>query len=127
MNTSQPGNLIKGTVQDVTSDAIPYLKIVADSPRWSMNLGLVQQDIFDVKLDMSSENKIYFGLVKRAKIGNNPGDFYAGELNYNNKKYQIQIYVERLPCSDNGHQSHNARITMLKEEKEYYACGDFLN
>ncbi|HMW38863.1 MAG: hypothetical protein K1X68_07520 [Saprospiraceae bacterium] len=118
---------IKGSITDVESDAIPFLKIDADTPRWSMNMGLIQEGIFDVKLNMSSENKIYFGLLKKVQQPNHSGIFYVGELNSNSGKQVIQLYVERLPCTDNQQKQHNARVTLLKDNKEFYACGDFQN
>ena len=84
---------IKGSITDVESDAIPFLKIEADTPRWSMNMGLIQEGIFDVKLNMSSENKIYFGLLKKVQQPNHTGIFYVGELNSNSVKQITQLYV----------------------------------
>ncbi len=120
-------NKIKGNITDVESDAIPYLKIQSDTPKWNMSLGMIQDGIYDVKLDMISDNKIYLGILKKVQNGSNPGDFFIGELTSDKMKFQIQVYAEKLNCSDNMHQIHNARITMLKDGKEFYACGDYLN
>lgn len=124
-NNNQVNN-IKGTIEDVESDAKPYLKSVADTPRWSANFGRIQDEIFDVKLDLSFENKICFGIVKRMADANNPGEFFVGEVNTNNQKIQVQFYAEKKPCTDNHNNTHNGRITMLLNNKEYYSCADFL-
>ncbi|MFN8329720.1 MAG: hypothetical protein U0T81_00630 [Saprospiraceae bacterium] len=84
---------IKGSITDVESDAIPFLKIEADTPRWSMNMGLIQEGIFDVKLNMSSENKIYFGLLKKFNSPTTQEYFMSGSSipTVANKSYSCML------------------------------------
>ncbi len=126
-SSNAPITNIKGSVTEVESDAIPFLNIQSDSPKWNLKLGLIQDELFDAKLEFNPDNKIYFGIMKRIIQPNQQGEFYVGELNSNNSKNTIQIYCQNLPCVDNQKKEHNARVTLLKDEKEYYACGDYLN
>ncbi len=118
---------IKGTIEDIESDAIPYLVSYADTPRWNAKLGMIQDQIFDIKLDLSFDKKICFGILKRIQDSNAPGEFFVGEVNSSNEKIQVQFYVEKNGCIDNEKQSHNARMTMLLNGKEYYSCADYVN
>lgn len=122
---SDPSN-IKGTIEDVESDSKPYLISFADTPRWNAKIGIIQDQIFDIKLDLSFEKKLCFGILKRVQEGNMPGEFFVGEVNSNNQKIQVQFYAERNACTDNAHKTHNGRITMLLNGKEYHSCADFM-
>ncbi|MEP7197581.1 MAG: hypothetical protein ABI851_13750 [Saprospiraceae bacterium] len=119
-------NMIKGNITDVESDAKPYLTAVSDTPKWNITLGEIQPNLYDVKLEMNTESKIYFGILKRVQNENNPGEFFVGELNSNKQKNQVQLYVVKLPCTDSKNNMHTGRLTMLKNDKEYYACADFV-
>jgi hypothetical protein len=88
---------------------------------------MIQDQIFDIKLDLSFDKKICFGILKRIQDSNAPGEFFVGEVNSSNEKIQVQFYVEKNGCVDNDKQSHNARMTMLLNGKEYYSCADYVN
>ena len=92
-----------------------------------MNMGLIQEGIFDVKLNMSSENKIYFGLLKKFNSPTTQEYFMSGSSipTVANKSYSCML--KDSPCTDNQQKQHNARVTLLKDNKEFYACGDFQN
>ncbi|NOT37960.1 MAG: hypothetical protein HOP11_11330 [Saprospiraceae bacterium] len=126
VNSSNTSGNIKGNIEDVESDAIPYLSAVADTPRWNAKLGNIQDEIFDIRLDLSFEKKLCFGILKRIKESGKEGEFFVGEVNTNNQKIQVQFFAEKKPCTDNQQKAHNGRITMLYNNKEYYSCADFI-
>lgn len=119
-------NIKKGNIAEVESDAVPYVEGIEVHGAWNVKFGFIQDDIYEVQLEKDKE--FYIGLMKHfpSEDNRNFGDFYAGELQYNTKKIQLQFFIQRLDCIDLKNNKHGARITMLLDGKESYGCADFV-
>ncbi len=119
-------NIRKGNLTEIESNAIPYLEGFGVKPEWNLRLSFIQNEIYEAKLDI--DKQVFIGLLKHvpSEDKRNQGDFYVGELQYNEQKVQVQFFVQPYDCTDLENKHHKARITMLFQEKEHYGCGDFL-
>ncbi len=119
-------NIRKGNLTEIESNAIPYLDGFGANKDWSLRLSFIQNEIYEAKLE--KDKKVYSGLLKHfpSEDKRNHGEFYVGELQYNDEKVQVQFFVQPFDCTDLDNKHHKARITMLFAEKENYGCGDFL-
>ncbi|MBK8403485.1 MAG: hypothetical protein IPL25_05185 [Saprospiraceae bacterium] len=119
----------QGNITDVESDAIAYFQGFGEVPKWSVKIGNIQNNIFEVQLKLEDENDTYIGLMQKMVSENTsmPGEFFVGQLDNQGVKIDAQFFLERAVCSDSKKVEHNGRITMLKNGKEHYGCGNFVN
>ena len=119
----------QGNITDVESDAIAYFQGFGEVPKWSVKIGNIQNNIFEVQLKLEDENDTYIGLMQKMESENTsmPGEFFVGQLDNQGVKIDAQFFLERAVCSDSKKVEHNGRITMLKNGKEHYGCGNFVN
>ena len=84
---------------------------------------------FIASLKLEDENDTYIGLMQKMESENTsmPGEFFVGQLDNQGVKIDAQFFLERAVCSDSKKVEHNGRITMLKNGKEHYGCGNFVN
>ncbi|MBK9272379.1 MAG: hypothetical protein IPM48_12365 [Saprospiraceae bacterium] len=119
-------NLKNDNQAEIESNAIPYLEGFGAQDEWFLKLSFIQNEVFEAQLNF--QGKLYIGLLKHSTSENpqNIGEFYVGEVIYNNQKKEVQFYMKTADCTDSKNVLHKARIAMLWEGKEYYGCAKML-